>query len=252
MRVSTQYYATVTFRYHLSLSRPLRPVTAASPCRWSCPSLTAADVRSATEIAAYRALSERVCAEIEEQTSQGPLSCLPIVGSAHREPVGGKTKRQDLHGGGGRAADLPIDNTAMARQSIPPRTLGVSQQERHLTGGDFERGGHGRDAIALDNDLRTGSTFLTAVQQPEGQYLKRSPVERGESETSAGHGASTISQPAVVEYGATTTDGDGEIQSPARETLSDLSKPGNTTKKTNMSLLNPLRQEATRGWFGVR
>ncbi len=197
-------------------------------------------MRSATEIAAYRALSESVCAEIEDQESLGQPPCVPTVGSAYSGPVSGKTKRQDLHGSGGLAADLSIDNTAVAGQRNPPRTLGVVRQERHPTGGVIDNRGHDHDAGVSDDGLRTGTTFLTAVQQPEGQHLQRIPIPAGGTKNSAGHDTPTISQPAVVEYGATTTDSDGETQSATRETLSDLSGPRNTSTKTRNFPAEPI------------
>ena len=160
-------------------------------------------MRSATEITAYRALSEKICAEFEEQPNQGPSSSVPTVGSARSGPSSQRILQQDLHG-----------------HTSPPRTR-VSPQERHPTGSVVERGVRGHHA-GVSDECSTGSTFLTAVQQPDGQRQEKSLNSGGYSNNISAD-TSTVSQVAVVQYGDTDTGGDGDPIGPARQTLGGLS-----------------------------
>ncbi|CAM9149637.1 unnamed protein product, partial [Ectocarpus sp. 13 AM-2016] len=115
---------------------------------WSCPSLTAADVRHATEIAAYRAFSKKICTEFEDQV----IASSPFTPAA---PSSGEPTPGGVAGENIPAASQSAARTAGRGPSHVASLVEVTEQ--------------GLPPSIADHQNAGGTTFLTAVQhEPEG------------------------------------------------------------------------------------
>eukprot|EP00903_Cladosiphon_okamuranus_P013127 g12243.t1 len=220
---------------------------------WSCPSLNAADVRPAAEIAAYRLFSKSICAEVEEQMNPGSPTCVPAVTPpipTHRmEPanlasVGEYQKDPVAQLSRDRSADLGLSIESLS----PTPTV-----EGKTTGHPPDIAGE-RDS---SHTLSTSSTFLTAVQQPGvDRNQQKELVSWRESDGTGGHGAPddhptrAATQPAAAEYGSNNADGHGAMISSTASTLNAVGERGCKHAKSGGDSARPKearRETATEG-----
>ena len=171
--------------------------------RWSCPSLTAAEVKSAAEMEAYRLFSETICTELEGTTTGSSASPPPPTGARTRT---GFTlgKRREKHqnigtpggagisGNQGKVGTMPGEKRASEKNQREadgegPEGLGArprAAEKRRpaaaaaaiMSRTDVERE-HGGD----DNGSGDPNTFLTALKRSE------SAVQLGDVAHGNGH-----------------------------------------------------------------
>lgn len=221
------------------------------------------DVRPATEIAAYRLFSKNICAEVEEQMNPGPPTGVPAVTPrtpphavepANLVSVGGQQKRIDAEEKKESAAELSRGRSADFGLNIAsvPATTTVEDQTT----------GHPPDS---SHSRSMGTTFLTAVQQPDvDDNRQKEPVSRRESGNTGGHGAAddhparAATQLAVAED--ENSEGDGHSAaggSSTAQTLNTVGVRGNKRAKSGDDSARPKRagsETATEGetsHFGV-
>lgn len=213
--------------------------------------MTASDVRPAAEIAAYRAFSTNVCAEIEEQLNPGAPPCSPSaapptpphgVESTTRSGIAaGDRKYEGLGGGRGLAVDTPASHTESvgSRKAPPPR--GFPEQGRPTPIADgrtaehprciSERDRYGGDDGGDSGDASSvGSTFLTdgrrrggrdGVDDVDKRQQKRSQTSgTGSNSTSGLHGAPSTAR-RVVEDGDSNAGGDYDAKGSSGKKLAD-------------------------------
>lgn len=141
--------------------------------RWSCPSLTAADVKPAADIEAYRVFSGNVRAEVEETAPVcSPIRTEPMLGLGSERTQGfGEIKQSDSEG--------------------IPQTIDQSRRTSD------KKTGKQRPLIESNDQRQTSSlsTFLTALQKSE----------RVSNETASDRKRQTQVLPESSRYPATST-----------------------------------------------
>lgn len=221
--------------------------------RWSCPSLTAADVRPAAEIAAYRAFSTNVCAEIEQQMNLGAPPCSPGVASStppydvesitRGGIAAGERKYEGLDGGVGLAADTPTSNAESVGSRKAPHPRVFPEQGRPTPIDDGQTADSPKRAIERDRygddggdsaDASVGSTFLTDGRR-RGSHDCVDCVDCGDdvdrrqqkkqtsgpgSNSTSGYGAPSANR-RVVGDGGNNAGGDYDTKDGGRQKLGD-------------------------------
>lgn len=162
------------------------------PKRWSCPSLTAAEVKSVAEMEAYRLFSETICTELED-TATGSSACPPPP-TAARTRTGftlGKPSEKP------RNMDIPdranISGNQGDADKIPGEKKGSETNQRNVEGERSEgvksrpRATEKRRSAAAavrrrteveakygdDNSSGDPNTFLTALKRSESAVQLR-------------------------------------------------------------------------------
>lgn len=148
--------------------------------------MNAADVRPATEIAAYRLFSKNICVEVEEQMNPGlPTGVVAVpppipphgVEPTNRALVGGQHARIGVKKENGDSAE----RSSIAPAPGKPSTTAV---ERYSTG---HRPDHASERGSSPN-CSMGSTFMTAVQRPDVETdHKKELLSRRENSSTAPH-----------------------------------------------------------------
>lgn len=158
--------------------------------RWSCPSLTAVDVRPAAEIAAYRAFSTTICAEIE-QMNPGAPPCAPgvtpsttpydVESTSPGKFATGERPSKGLDGGRGLTTDPSTDNVEILGSRTAPNPRTLPERGRSTTIADGQTTQHSPGVAERDGyvhgggdsgDASTGSTFLTDGRRADSSVAR--------------------------------------------------------------------------------
>lgn len=196
--------------------------------------MNAADVRPATEIAAYRLFSKNVCAEIEEQMNPGPPTCVPdatpptpphIVEPIDLALVGGEQKRISAQEKGDWAAELSRGRAVDLGPSIAstPRLRPTTTVEGQTTGHPPDVAGERGSSLSRS----MGNTFLTAVQHPDVDKNQQKELSRRESNNNA----VAATQPAVTEDESSSADGHGGMDGSPAQTFNGIDAQGENHAK---------------------